>query len=246
MNDPFKIMPHDTAVVYKFLQNNPLLSPFILIGGTGLALHIGHRQSEDLDFITLQKRLPKAALMKIQEDLKAAGHTIVQKVDAGADEDFETAGMDASDYTQTLLIDGKTKLTFFTADTHHANLLKDTGNNTNDGFRIGTFTELCQLKAAVAASRSKSRDWIDLFLLERDHQFGLKQWKEAYDKAGYTDTHLEQAFNRICSGKVREDDEGFLTLMPDPPSVEEIAQRFRDLRKDYEVTLARNVLKKGE
>ena len=34
------------------LQNEPLLSTFNLVGGTALALHLGHRKSIDLDFFT--------------------------------------------------------------------------------------------------------------------------------------------------------------------------------------------------
>ena len=34
------------------LQKEPLLSSFNLVGGTALALHLGHRRSVDLDFFT--------------------------------------------------------------------------------------------------------------------------------------------------------------------------------------------------
>mgnify|MGYP002511621548 CR=1 FL=1 len=34
------------------LQKEPLLSTFNLVGGTALALHLGHRKSIDLDFFT--------------------------------------------------------------------------------------------------------------------------------------------------------------------------------------------------
>ena len=64
MNDPFKVMPHETASAYQMLDqldNRQALRNFVLIGGTALALHIGHRLSEDLDFITTLPRLPRAA-----------------------------------------------------------------------------------------------------------------------------------------------------------------------------------------
>ena len=48
-----EVMPPATAKIFEEIRKNPLLSPFILIGGTALSLHIGHRVSEDLDFITL-------------------------------------------------------------------------------------------------------------------------------------------------------------------------------------------------
>ncbi|MEX1117786.1 MAG: hypothetical protein WEB60_03235 [Terrimicrobiaceae bacterium] len=150
--------------------------------------------------------------------------------------------MDASDYTQTLLIDGEFKLTFFTADSHDANLLKDSPP-AEDGFKIGTLEELAQLKSIVATFRSKSRDWIDLFLLDQNYSFGLDSWKKAYDKAGLTNTHFENALNRICSGILREDDEGFAALLPNPPSIQVISAHFRKLRAQYEMSLAQKVLR---
>ena len=40
-------MPASTARLFSEIRDNPLLDSFILIGGTALALHIGHRLSED-------------------------------------------------------------------------------------------------------------------------------------------------------------------------------------------------------
>lgn len=234
-------MPEATARLFLRLQKNILLRPFTLIGGTGLALHLAHRKSEDLDFITLRARLPKPALQALENELKAEGHTVVRQVDSLTYDDFLNAGMDAGDYTQNLLIDGEVKLTFFTADSHHVNLLKDSPP-ADSGFRIGTLEELSQLKAVVASSRSKSRDWIDLFLLDQHYSFGLRAWKKAYDKAGLTNAHFENALNRICSGIVREDDEGFAALIPNPPSISVISDHFRKLRTQYEISLAKKLL----
>ena len=236
-------MPEATARLFLRLQNNKLLRPFALIGGTGLALHIAHRKSEDLDFITLQARLPKPALQALEHELKNEGHIVIRQIDPQTYEDFLNSGMDAEDYTQNFLVDGEVRLTFFTADSHHTNLLKD-GPLHDRNFRIPSLEELSQLKAIVAASRSKSRDWLDLFLLEQNYSFGLREWEMAYNKAGLTKTHFENAMNRICSGILREDDEGFDALLPNPPSIATIADHFRKLRMQYEISLAKSVLKK--
>lgn len=45
------ILP-ETLHVLRELQRDPLLNDFFLVGGTGLALQIGHRLSIDLDFFT--------------------------------------------------------------------------------------------------------------------------------------------------------------------------------------------------
>ena len=41
-----------TLELLKYLQSEPLLSSFNLVGGTALALRIGHRKSVDLDLFT--------------------------------------------------------------------------------------------------------------------------------------------------------------------------------------------------
>ena len=58
--DTSKLAP-ETRRVWEFLSAQPALGGFILIGGTALTMHIGHRISEDLDFITVAHKLPRAA-----------------------------------------------------------------------------------------------------------------------------------------------------------------------------------------
>jgi hypothetical protein len=242
MTDPFAVMPQSTAEMFKLLKAIPWLNDFILIGGTGLALHIGHRKSEDLDFITLLPRLPRALLTRLEVTLGEQGHTVLHKDNPDASDDFENSGMDIRDHSQDWMIDNDVKVTFFAGEAHHKRILVEPGST--EGFRVGSFAELCQLKAVVASSRSRSRDWLDLFILERDYNFGLAQWKEAYDKAGLSEWHFENALKRICAGRVTPYDEGFKALMQNPPSVEEIATRFRALRASYEIDQAKSELGK--
>ena len=37
------VMPAETAALFAEIKGNPLLNPFILIGGTALSLHIGQK-----------------------------------------------------------------------------------------------------------------------------------------------------------------------------------------------------------
>lgn len=233
------VMPPSTAALFARLNHEPLLAPFTLIGGTALALHLAHRRSEDLDFITTGEKLPRAALDQLAANLRSENHALVTKDDPAAYDDFVNAGLSLHDHSQTWLVDDSVKLTFFTADFHHKNLLGSSGGR--EGFGIASLAQLCDLKAIVAASRSKSRDWLDLYLLERDHGYGLKAWKQAYDRAALTDAHFETALDRICRGTVPPGDEGFDALLPDPPSLEDIAGHFRRLRRDYEVETARRL-----
>ena len=250
LKSPAEVMPPATAKIFEEIRENSLLSPFILIGGTALSLHIGHRVSEDLDFITLLPKLPRAALKELHRELEKHGHQVVQNVDPAADDEFQIAGLELADCQQDWVIDGATKLTFFSAETPQIKLLTPFPSETpirqedSRGFKIATLEELCRLKATVTASRSKTRDWLDLFILEQDHQFGVAQWKDAFDQAGLTAGHFELALQRICEGRPDKGDESYSALLPNPPSIEEMQTRFRTLRKTYETSLAKLRLNK--
>jgi hypothetical protein len=157
MKNPRDVMPPPTARLFEAIRDNPLLAPFILIGGTALSLHIGHRISEDLDFVTLLPKLPRAALKELQKQLETHGHHISHQVNPSAYDDFLIAGMDLADSQQDWIVNHTTKVTFFSAESPTKKLL---------------------------------------------------------------------------------DDEGFATLLPVPPTIEEIQNRFRSLRESYEKSAA--------
>ena len=46
---------HGTLELVRSLQAEPILSAFNLVGGTALALRIGHRKSIDLDLFTQEE-----------------------------------------------------------------------------------------------------------------------------------------------------------------------------------------------
>jgi hypothetical protein len=240
-------MPASTARLFDEMRESPLLNSFTLIGGTALCLHIGHRLSEDLNFITLLPKLPRAALKALEKELERKGHTIRHQVNLDAYEDFQTVGLELADSQQDWMVDGNVKITFFSAEPQHAKLLNwsQAEEAKQSGFKIASFIELCRLKAIVTASRSKSRDWLDLYLLERDYQFGIADWKEAFDLAGLTMLQFEIALKRMCEGSLGESDEGFSSLLPDAPSVCDMQERFKILRHEYERALARIHVKKS-
>lgn len=54
-----ELMPKATQEIFDRLKDDHRLDCFSLVGGTALALQIGHRISEDLDFNILVKSYPK-------------------------------------------------------------------------------------------------------------------------------------------------------------------------------------------
>jgi hypothetical protein len=56
------LLPPATEKVWNFLQEQPALAGFVLVGGSALALTIRHRVSEDLDLVFPDIRLPRQRL----------------------------------------------------------------------------------------------------------------------------------------------------------------------------------------
>ena len=69
-------MPEATRKNFARLKDDPRLASFTLVGGTALALQIGHRISEDLDFNIFGQKLPMRAIDGILDELAAGGATI--------------------------------------------------------------------------------------------------------------------------------------------------------------------------
>jgi hypothetical protein len=103
--------------------------------------------------------------------------------------------------------------------------------------RIASLKELFRAKCLVSAARSKTRDWIDLYLLLRDHGFTLRDYHAAFVEAGVA-AQCDIGLSRLCSGVPQRDDEGYAHLMPNPPSLEAMKQFFIAQRDRLEIDWA--------
>src|SRR4051812_7708430 len=56
-----------TSTVLKRIRGRVFLRPFYLSGGTALALYLGHRESEDLDFFTPEAFEPQQLQIELQK-----------------------------------------------------------------------------------------------------------------------------------------------------------------------------------
>ena len=54
----FDVLPRRGLRLWGSLSQLPALRSFYLVGGTGLALHLGHRRSDDLDFFSARSFRP--------------------------------------------------------------------------------------------------------------------------------------------------------------------------------------------
>lgn len=149
------------------LQQVPLIAPFYLAGGTGLALHLGHRRSVDLDFF-LAKQFNEDSL--IQKLLHLERFALVSKESATIHATVRETKVSFIAYEYPLLFPFKSFL----------------GTNVADPREIGC------MKISAIASRGTKRDFVDLYAASQ--QFGLKyllEWFEGkFSRTHYSKVHV--------------------------------------------------------
>lgn len=127
-------------LLYRFAESAPFLKDYSLVGGSALALYLGHRKSEDLDFFTFSKALNKQAIIaycRAFDSLKI---------------------LNESDEQLDLLIEG-VKVTFF--DARWSFLRPVAPQHLN----IATLESIAAMKVHVLFLWAKYRDYYDLFFL---------------------------------------------------------------------------------
>lgn len=226
----------ETSGLWEGLHDAPELSSFVLIGGSALALHVGHRVSEDLDFVTVDSRLPRRVLDRY---LGSREERWDRRDDPVAHDEFLNAGMEPHDYQQDFIVDDAVKVIFFTADEPLGRAL-DGSTGARVGPRLATLDELFRSKAILSASRSRTRDWLDLYTLFSVHGYSASDYQAAFVRSGIP-RQWEDGLGRRCSGRVPKSDEGYLHLSDKAPSLGEMVELFRRIRDEIERRSASNL-----
>ena len=228
------LLPHATEKVWTFLKEQPALGGFVLIGGSALALTIRHRLSEDLDLVFPEIKLPRSRLDAFPRVAQSAGFHFERNDDEATVQAFVQDGLDLLNYQQNFLVDGAVKVSFFTPEDALRAVLS---GHSEPNVRVATLSELFKSKCLVSAVRSKTRDWLDLFLLMRDHGFVIADYRAAFQEAGIPN-QCETGLTRLCSGIPQRDDEGYAHLLKNAPSLGEMTEFFIKQRKKLEVESA--------
>lgn len=138
------------ALTKKQEQLLPLISKFSrqfgLVGGTAIALYIGHRESIDFDLFTLKNKLFKNTDIKRKVlEIKNIDEVIVSKMG-----EF------------TFIID-TVKFTFF-----HYFFEIDFSEKFDDIIKMPDLLTLAAMKAHALGRRAKWKDYVDLYFIIRD------------------------------------------------------------------------------
>ena len=130
------------------------IKPYILCGGTALAIQIGHRKSEDLDF--MMWRISKTE--KPEVNWNAIERELKEKI--GEIENFNMLGFDQVEF----VVRG-VKFSFFVSD----NLSPVTAPTEYLGnIRLTDIESIMAMKMEVMLRRMKFRDYYDIYCMLRE------------------------------------------------------------------------------
>jgi len=140
----------------KILSSLPFIQQFYLAGGSGCALHLGHRISQDLDFFSRKE----FSHFEIQESLKNHG-------------DF------MADYSDARTLAGRlntTKISFFY---YGYPLIRDL--QIYRGLNLASLEDIGCMKIDTISSRGKKRDFVDLYFILKYKDMSLKEYFSLFD-----------------------------------------------------------------
>lgn len=130
------------------------IKPYILCGGTALAIQIGHRKSEDLDFMMWRKsktEKPEVNWSAIEKEIK-------EKI--GEIENFNMLGFDRVEF----LVKG-VKFSFFVSDNYSP---VSTPVDYLGNIRLADIESIMAMKMEVMLRRAKFRDYYDIYSILRE------------------------------------------------------------------------------
>lgn len=246
-----ELMPELTQKNFARLKEDPRLASFTLVGGTALALQIGHRISEDLDFNIFGQRLPTKAIDALLNDLATGGATIESLITPAQKSQFKiNTAENIDNYIQDYLIDGA-KVTFHSRNERdrpkqQIDFLKSTPklSVTKKGFNILGLDGLFVMKSIVVYDRVKSRDLYDLMVLTRNHSYSFENMIDAINAYQPLRDKDPEYFKSVVTGIISLDknDEGFSSIHLNV-KIEDIYKYFRKLIDEYEVNLTKELKK---
>ncbi len=238
-----EFMPEATQKNFSRLKDDPRLAGFTLVGGTALALQIGHRISEDLDFNIFGQKLPIKAIDGLLDDLAAGGAAIESLITSEQKLGFKINTSENLDhYIQDYLIDGA-KVTFHSrneSDRPKAQIdfLKSAPKVvvSKGGFDVLGVDGLLVMKSIVVYDRVKSRDIYDLMILTRDHGYTLDDVFAAIDAYQPIRHKDPEHFKSVATGVIAVDknDEGFSSIHLNV-KMDDVYKYFKKLINAYEI-----------
>lgn len=199
---------HDEILNDGQRQLLPLMAQFrrefYLVGGTAIALHLGHRRSVDFDLFKLSRLNHKRNLDRIV--VAGFAHQVTRRVEE----------------QMNLVVNG-VKLTFFQ---YPFPVVPE--DKFRDVFRLPSLLSLAAMKAYALGRRSKWKDYVDLYFLLTEHFSVAEVSVKATELFG--ELFSEKLFRAQLSFFDDVDyTEQVEYLLTDPPTDETIRSRLSSL-----------------
>ncbi len=157
----------NTKALFAKLAKICLPENFYLSGGTALALHLGHRESVDLDFFSEEEFQPESVQKLLEKDISLSDIAV----------ETGTLNCYADDVKLQLL--------------HYPYKLLETPNEL-EGVKISSVKDIACTKMLTISARGSKKDFIDLYfileLMSLPEMFGLL--KEKYNEQDYNIMHI--------------------------------------------------------
>ncbi|OUC15060.1 MAG: hypothetical protein B0A82_08915 [Alkalinema sp. CACIAM 70d] len=212
----------DTKALFEWFSRLDEARKFILIGGTAMAIHVGHRQSEDLDLVYSDGQLPPGLIRQILDTAAAAGFSVVEGSDDLRKQLAENDGRNA-DYDHQEWFINNVKFSFIlTGATPSMEAAIEAPHVVINNLKIANIEAIFRSKARLLLNRQTSRDLFDIWFFIAHLGKSMAQIAEEM-MAVNKYTTAEQNLTWIRNAKRRTDDPGFKSLLPDAPkSFEEL------------------------
>lgn len=219
-------MKKKTETLANKIAGEAFLERFLLVGGTALSIYLNHRLSEDLDFATSERKLPRKAISDFLNRLSDDGCVVEDILPLAERQYAENEGCDIDDLHQDWSVDG-VKLTFFTLQKENGRekLVEDPGVEWSKNLRLASLETLFVTKALVLVDRHTMRDNFDMHaLLQRDNFSYADVIKAFKTYRPYSD--LKIPYNRLRSIDYPLTDPGLLGLIEEEE--EETVRRIQE------------------
>ena len=146
-------IPISTKKVFEILSEVKFISDYSLVGGTALALQIGHRKSEDLDFIFDNETINNAQIKRNINKLFEGNYKIIK---------------DDKDYQIDFVIHN-VKVTFFSTGAVIIPFRVKEYTTKYKELNIANIDIIAVLKIATISQRNTIRDYYDLYKIAKNH-----------------------------------------------------------------------------
>ena len=147
-------LTHNIESIIEQVAQLECIKPYILCGGTALAMQIGHRKSEDLDFMMWRT----SRTQKPEVDWNAIERELTEKI--GTIDNFNMLGFDQVEF----LVRG-VKFSFFVSDNYSPVTAPfDYMGN----IRLADAVSIMAMKMEVMLRRMKFRDYYDIYSILKE------------------------------------------------------------------------------